>query len=102
MAVPPATRHARRRRRLDAFWLMALVEFPVGKVQPSPVRRPGDGPSRRVVGLLELAHVELAHPEHRLHNAAGAGGVTTATEHLAERVRDDLPREAEPILEPTA
>ena len=54
-----------------------------------------------LVRLAQLREVDLGHLEHRLHRALGALGVG-AGEHLVELPRDDLPRQAEAVLEPAA
>jgi len=58
-------------------------------------------PRGTCIGSLELRDVELRHLEHRLHRALRAVAVR-ALEHLVELLRDDLPRQAEAILEPAA
>src|SRR5207249_1108464 len=54
-----------------------------------------------VVGALECGDVDLAHLEHRLHNASGLLGILVP-EHLAECGRDDLPREPVLVFQPAA
>src|SRR5437867_115623 len=56
---------------------------------------------RLVVRLLQRRNVELDHLQQRLHDAFGPLGVLVGHQ-LAEHRRDDLPREPEPVLEPTA
>src|SRR4051794_276335 len=55
----------------------------------------------RVGSGLELAYLELAHLEHRLHGASCSSRVRIA-EKLDETAWNDLPRHAPTILEPAA
>src|SRR6516162_4387784 len=45
--------------------------------------------------------IDLAHLQHRAHDPLRRFGISVH-QHLGQRLRDDLPREAEPVLEPTA
>src|SRR5512146_1748433 len=53
------------------------------------------------VGSPQRADVELLHLHHRLHHASRALGIGILDE-LEQRRRDDLPGQAEPVLEPPA
>src|SRR5260370_41730679 len=53
------------------------------------------------VRLLQGGDVELAHLQQRFHHLCRAPRFRVA-HHLAQRGGDDLPRDAEPILEPAA
>jgi hypothetical protein len=50
---------------------------------------------------FQRRQVDLAHLQHRLHDALRLVGIFVH-QHLRQRFRDDLPREAELVLEPTA
>jgi hypothetical protein len=52
-------------------------------------------------GVLQDLHVDLPHLEHRVQRALAARRVRVAQE-FAHPVRDDLPAEAEPVLQPAA
>src|ERR1700716_2134200 len=51
------------------------------------------------IGPLERCDVELAHLQQRLHNFRGVPGFWVR-HHRSERGRDDLPGDAEAILQP--
>src|SRR6185503_12177613 len=53
------------------------------------------------IGLLELRDVEPGLLEHRLHRPLRAFGIRSA-DQLVELARHDLPRDAEPVLQPAA
>src|SRR5438876_1565899 len=53
------------------------------------------------VSLFECGDVELLHLEHRLHGGFRVAGLGVA-QHLAEHLRNDLPRNAESVLQPAA
>ena len=67
-----------------------------GVVRPTP-RSLGVGVRR----VLQRLDVDLLHLQHRLHGALGAPRVGVA-QQLAEPLGDDLPAQAEPVLEPAA
>src|SRR3954447_6832208 len=50
---------------------------------------------------LELVDLDLLHREHRPHDALRLLAIRVA-EQLREPLGDDLPRQAEPVLEPAA
>src|SRR5687768_764026 len=50
---------------------------------------------------LELGHLDLAHLEHRFHRSPSLL-LVRILDHLVELARDDLPRQAESVLEPAA
>src|SRR5262245_44475798 len=54
-----------------------------------------------LVSGLELRDIDLRHLQHRLHRALRAVPVW-ALEELVQPLRDDLPRQAEAVLQPTA
>src|SRR5262245_64213208 len=61
----------------------------------------GLGGSDAGVGFLESGDVELPHLEHGFGGALRLRGVLVI-DHAEERARDDLPRQAELVLEPAA
>src|SRR5262245_13862546 len=70
----------------------------------SPARAPACGHRNTscVVGRgSQLGDVQLGHLQHRLHGPARALRIGVG-QQLAEDVRHDLPRQAVPVLEPTA
>src|SRR5437773_6807282 len=58
-------------------------------------------PGCRLLGPLQALDVELLHLHHRLHDALRYCGIGIA-EELRQRGRNDLPRQAELVLEPAA
>src|SRR5882757_7295064 len=54
-----------------------------------------------VEGTPQRRKVELLHPQHGLEGAFRRGDIGRI-QHLLEALRHDLPREAEPVLQPAA
>ena len=64
-------------------------------------RRSSDRPHDAGGGGFDRGDVDLAHLQHRLHGTMRAIRIGVADE-LDEPIRDDLPRESPPVLQPAA
>src|SRR5687767_12171528 len=91
------TSWSRRRhgRRAAASALTVTTRWTRRRAGPRGSARPS------LVRALQSGDVDLLHLQHGSHDALGLGGILVA-QHLRQDGRDDLPRHAEPVLEPPA